>query len=399
MDVKLLEAFRAVVDSRSVTAAAQALGITQPAVSGQIAKLEESVGFPLFERAGGRLKPTPEGLLFYAEATRVLGEVDRLAATTAQIREGQSGRLVIASHPAAAISMLPPLVAAFVAERPGVSVRLVSRHSDVVSQLLPTEGYDLGIAELPVDETAVRLVRYQMRCVAILPPRHALASRKLLTPALLSGQPMIAPARSPQMLSRVYGTFAGADAQINAVVEAEFFASLLRAGRGRHRLVAGRSPVGAELQPSRPGDAAVRARGDLRDRRLPSPRPRAVGARRGLPRIARIQARERAMTMPINCRRRWRRASPPIPSCGATSTTSAIAADGSPAPRARRRPSPCCASACARPRPRTRAARSPCPTTAGSPGARPCACRAARWRRVIRWCARSPRRRTGSPPR
>jgi DNA-binding transcriptional LysR family regulator len=235
MDVKLLEAFRAVVDSRSVTAAAQALGITQPAVSGQIAKLEESVGFPLFERSGGRLKPTPEGLLFYTEATRVLGEVDRLAATTAQIREGQSGRLVIASHPAAAISMLPPLVAAFVAERPGVSVRLVSRHSDVVSQLLPTEGYDLGIAELPVDDTAVRLVRYQMRCVAILPPRHALASRKLLTPALLSGQPMIAPARSPQMLSRVYGTFAGADAQINAVVEAEFFASccaLVAAGTG-----------------------------------------------------------------------------------------------------------------------------------------------------------------------
>ena len=235
MDVKLLEAFRAVVDSRSVTAAAQALGITQPAVSGQIAKLEESVGFPLFERAGGRLKPTPEGLLFYAEASRVLGEFDRLATTTAQIREGQSGRLVIASHPAAAISMLPPLVAAFVAERPGVSVRLVSRHSDVVSQLLPSESFDIGIAELPIDETDVTVVKYQMRCVAILPPRHALASRKLLTPALLSGQPMVAPARSPQMLSRVYGTFADATAEINAVVEAEFFASccaLVAAGTG-----------------------------------------------------------------------------------------------------------------------------------------------------------------------
>src|SRR6185437_7231050 len=63
MDVKLLEAFRAVVDSRSVTAAAQALGITQPAVSGQIAKLEESVGFPLFERAGGRLRRRTAGCI------------------------------------------------------------------------------------------------------------------------------------------------------------------------------------------------------------------------------------------------------------------------------------------------------------------------------------------------
>src|SRR5882757_6286451 len=70
MDVRLLEAFRAVVDHRSVTAAAGAMGVTQPAVSTQIARLEETIGFALFERSGGRLKPTPEGLLFYAEATR-----------------------------------------------------------------------------------------------------------------------------------------------------------------------------------------------------------------------------------------------------------------------------------------------------------------------------------------
>src|SRR6185312_7454760 len=105
MDVKLLEAFRAVIDHRSVTAAAQAMGVTQPAVSTQIARLEEACGFALFERSGGRLKPTAEGMLFYAEATRVLGEVDRLQATTAQIRGGQSGKLAIASHPSAAISL------------------------------------------------------------------------------------------------------------------------------------------------------------------------------------------------------------------------------------------------------------------------------------------------------
>jgi len=235
MDVKLLEAFRAVIDNRSVTAAAQAMGITQPAVSTQIARLEETVGFSLFERSGGRLKPTAEGMLFYAEASRVLGEVDRLATTTAQIREGQSGRLVIASHPSAAISLLPALVADFLAERPGVSVRLISRHSDVVSQLLPSEGFDFGIAEMPIDETDVAVKKYQMRCVVVLPPRHALAGRKVLTPQLLSGQPMIAPARSPQMLGRVHGAFAAAQAQVNAVVEAEFFASccaLVAAGTG-----------------------------------------------------------------------------------------------------------------------------------------------------------------------
>ncbi len=226
MDVKLLEAFRAVVDHRSMTAAAGAMGVTQPAVSTQIARLEETVGFPLFERANGRLKPTPEGLLFYAEASRVLGEVDRLQTATAQIREGQSGRLAIASHPSAAISLLPPLVAQFLAERPGVSVRLISRHSDVVSQLLPTESFDIGIAELPIDDSQVEVRRYGMRCVAILPPRHALASRKLLTPELLGPYPMVMPARSHQVPNRIRSVFSAAGVPIHAVVEAEFFASL-----------------------------------------------------------------------------------------------------------------------------------------------------------------------------
>jgi DNA-binding transcriptional LysR family regulator len=226
MDVKLLEAFRAVVDHRSVTAAATAMGVSQPAVSTQIARLEESVGFSLFERAGGRLKPTAEGMLFYAEASRVLGEVDRLQAATAQIREGQSGRLVIASHPSASISLLPGLVAEFLAGRPEVSVRLVSRHSDVVSQLLPSESFDIGIAELPIDDAQVKVVRYEMRCVAILPPRHSRAGHRVLTPKLLADHPMVMPARSHQVPSRILGTFAAAGQPLNAVVEAEFFASL-----------------------------------------------------------------------------------------------------------------------------------------------------------------------------
>ena len=209
-----------------MTAAAGALGVTQPAVSTQIARLEETIGFALFERSGGRLKPTPEGLLFYAEATRVLGEVDRLQTTTAQIREGQAGRLAIASHPWAAISLLPRLVSDFLADRPGVSVRLISRHSDVVSQLLPNESFDIGIAELPIDETAVKVARFQMRCVVILPPRHPLAARKLLTPELLSGQPMVAPARSLQLPPKLHAAFTAAGAHLNTVVEAEFIASL-----------------------------------------------------------------------------------------------------------------------------------------------------------------------------
>jgi DNA-binding transcriptional LysR family regulator len=65
-----------------------------------------------------------------------------------------------------------------------------------------------------------------MRCVAILPPRHPCAGHRMLTPKLLADHPMVMPARSHQVPSRILGTFAAAGQPLNPVVEAEFFASL-----------------------------------------------------------------------------------------------------------------------------------------------------------------------------
>ena len=226
MDVRLLEAFRAVVDHRTVTNAATSLGVTQPAVSAQIARLEQELGFLLFERGNGRLKPTPEGLLFYAEASKALGGIDRLFQAARQIRTAQVGQLVIASHPSAAISLLPPIISAFLAERPGVLVRLVSRNSDVISRLLPSQSYDIGIAELPVDENAVKVTRFRLRCVAVLPPGHPLQANKRLSPALLAPHPVVALAPTLQTALRLKTTFAEAGVELSPVAEAEYFATL-----------------------------------------------------------------------------------------------------------------------------------------------------------------------------
>ncbi len=226
MDVRLLEAFRAVVDHRSVTGAAASLGVTQPAVSAQIARLEQELGFSLFDRGNGRLKPTAEGLLFYAEASKALTGIDRLTQAAEQIRTAQMGRLIIASHPSAAISLLPPLISTFLAERPGVQVRLVSRNSDVISRLLPAESYDIGIAELPIDETAVRLTRFRLRCVAILPSKHPLQARKTVSPVLLSPHPAVALAPTLQASVRLKKIFADAGHDLKPIAEAEYFATL-----------------------------------------------------------------------------------------------------------------------------------------------------------------------------
>ena len=77
MDLRLLEAFRAVVSNHSVTRAARVLGLTQPAVSAQLARLEAAVGFQLFLRSGGRLSLTREGEEFHREVMHALGMYER----------------------------------------------------------------------------------------------------------------------------------------------------------------------------------------------------------------------------------------------------------------------------------------------------------------------------------
>lgn len=59
MNIRQVEAFRAIMQSGSASRAAEALGITQPAVTRLVAELEKTIGFPLFDRTRGRLDPTP----------------------------------------------------------------------------------------------------------------------------------------------------------------------------------------------------------------------------------------------------------------------------------------------------------------------------------------------------
>src|SRR3982074_2439738 len=120
MDIRLLEAFRAVVECGSVTHAAASLGVTQPAVSAQIARLERQIGFSLFTRAGTLLRPTADALTCRAEVDRTLDRMDDLGRAAEHIRQGQVGSLTVASHPMAGGALLPPVIAAFGQQRPNV---------------------------------------------------------------------------------------------------------------------------------------------------------------------------------------------------------------------------------------------------------------------------------------
>lgn len=105
--------------------AADRLCVTQPALSHQIQKLEDEFGVLLFERRTRSVKLTPAGAVFVAAAARILADLDALQRTMNDIRLTHIGQIRVGSTSTQIVPGLFDHVAAFQADRPGVSVRIV----------------------------------------------------------------------------------------------------------------------------------------------------------------------------------------------------------------------------------------------------------------------------------
>ena len=104
---KLIETFRAVMLTRSMTLAAHELHTSQSNVSRAVGQLEAAVGFRLFVRLGGRLAPTPEAEAFFQAVQRWFLGMEALADSAKQIREVGTGTLRIGAVASLAMSVMP----------------------------------------------------------------------------------------------------------------------------------------------------------------------------------------------------------------------------------------------------------------------------------------------------
>ncbi|WP_285352174.1 LysR substrate-binding domain-containing protein [Pseudomonas sp. ME-P-057] len=192
MNLRQLEAFRAVILGQTVTRAAEMLHISQPAATRLIASLEEDIGFALFDRIRGRLQPTAEALTLYQEVQRSLVGVERIARTAHDIRSLKRGSLHIACAPAMGLVFMPRVIAAFLAEHDGVQVSLVVHSSSEVIDLVVGQRCDLGIIVLPNTYPSPRAERLLATCMlCAVPANHRLAGHAVITPQDLRGEAFI----------------------------------------------------------------------------------------------------------------------------------------------------------------------------------------------------------------
>lgn len=222
-----LEAFRAVIETGKVTAAADALYTTQPSVSRMIADLENVAGFALFERRGRQLVPTSEALALYEEVERSFVGLAEISRVIRDIRDFRRGSLLIAGMPALALKFLPDVIAAFVKEEPGIIVSLRARSSQAVLRHLSSQQFDLGFAALDTDHPAVkRSPIFIAPLRAVLPIGHPLARKDRLEPADFHEQPFIALGAEIATRSETDIFLAGGNARPRIVAEAQLSASI-----------------------------------------------------------------------------------------------------------------------------------------------------------------------------
>ena len=190
MKIRQLECFKAVMETGTMTAAAQRLNTSQPGVSNLIGALEHQIGFELFKRQKGRLSPTPEARQFYHIAERIVADVESAHNTARLIADGKHGNLTIATLPGMSLTAIPPVVDRLRKERPHVRFKILSQSTDAVRLMIPSEQCDVALVETTADTYVGVTEILRFECVAALPADHPLASQDEITPNLLAGEPL-----------------------------------------------------------------------------------------------------------------------------------------------------------------------------------------------------------------
>ena len=216
--IREYEALRAVITSGSVTTAAHRLGISQPAVSRLLAQLESHVGVVLFERRGGRLRPTAEAVRLNDRLDRLFDALSYLDGTDPSDPASQPLRL--AAPPTIGHRFLATVMASYMKLNPGQRVSLETCTSNGLVSRLVDDTIDLGFTLAEQTHSAMELIPFhKTSAVAVMAADHPLARHAVITPDILHDQAHIALMRRHMVRTRLDQVFANAGVRPRTVAE------------------------------------------------------------------------------------------------------------------------------------------------------------------------------------
>jgi DNA-binding transcriptional LysR family regulator len=192
INLRQIEAFKAVIEHSTVSTAAAVLNISQPAMSKLIAHLEADAELRLFERVKGRLAPTELGMRLYDEIDRIFSGVQQVENAIDAIHRHSQGRLVIGVMPALSGSFVQQVVTAFLQLHPGTYCAIESRSSQWITESLVDRKLDIGFVSARMQNPyAVSEPLVEHPVVCIMPSDHPLAARRVIVPEDLAAIPFV----------------------------------------------------------------------------------------------------------------------------------------------------------------------------------------------------------------
>lgn len=219
-----------------MTGAARALGLSQPAVSQQIAQLEEKLAVSLFEREKGRLVPTTDGLDLFGEVSRAFENLERVLALAQDLSNRSSTRLRLAVPHSTAVRLVPAVYDRLEPAYPNLKITVELGSYPEIMAMVASRKVDVGVAKSTYSHPGVaagKLVNSPYVCV--LPSDHPLRGRARIGPRDLRGHPLILLGKETMTRSRIESQFAKAGAIPQVLIETHSVGSacaFVEAGKG-----------------------------------------------------------------------------------------------------------------------------------------------------------------------
>ena len=220
MELRQLLCFERVADLGSMSRAAEALHLVQPAVSQQIALLEREIGLRLFHRGPRGVWPTEAGEALLPYARRILAEVERAGQVLGGLRELRGGRVAVGLTPSAVLSLLPELLEGYRRQHPLVEIQVVEDMTDALVEQLRDGRLDLALLSLPTEDERLEIrPLFEERLMLVVGPNHRLARAEAVDLADLADEPWILPYRRHGVRALLEGACADAGFQLRVAVE------------------------------------------------------------------------------------------------------------------------------------------------------------------------------------
>lgn len=233
---RMMEAFHAVMEAGSVSAAARYLGVSQPAVSRLLKQFEEELGFPLFHRAKGKLTPTPEAHRLSIDVGNALDGIDRVRRSAEDVRRHGTGRLRVGITPMLYEAVLHRLLKEFLKQQPHLILTMETGLTEMMVDWLLRDQVELAFASMMGSHPGIEAIPLiETHSVVLMPPGHPLMSKHAIGVEDLAEVPLVTMTRRYPSRHRIEQMFRRAGVPMRLRAETNLsgtICDLVRMGQG-----------------------------------------------------------------------------------------------------------------------------------------------------------------------